>query len=113
MIAELEHGVEEQGMKWDDYLSSLKKTKDELKLEFVPQAIRRIQTAIFIKHLARKQNIVVSDEELDQEVDRILSQLRPNDTETRERISSASIATTCRPAPQPQDHYLAKGTVIS
>lgn len=89
MMAELEHGVEEQGMKWDDYLSSLKKTKDELKLEFVPQAIRRIQTAVLIKQFAKQQKISASEEEIDTEVDRILDQLRPDDTETRERVSSA------------------------
>lgn len=88
MIAELEHGVEEQGMKWDEYLSSLKKTKDELKLDFVPQAIRRIQTAVLVKHLAKKQEITATDEEVDAEVDRILDQLKPNDTETRERVTS-------------------------
>lgn len=88
MMAELEHGVEEQGMKWDEYLSSLKKTKDELKLEFVPQAIRRIQTAVLIKNIAKQEKTTASDDEVDQEVDKILAQLRADDTETRERVTS-------------------------
>ena len=88
MIAELEHGVEEQGMKWDDYLSSLKKTRDELKLEFVPQALRRIQTAVLIKQFAKKQEITTNEEDIDKEVDRILEQLRKDDVETRERVAS-------------------------
>jgi len=89
MVHELEHGVEEQGMKWQDYLSSIKKTADEIKLGFVPQALRRIQTAVLIKQLAKKENITVSDEETDAEVDRILNSLRPEDKETRERVASA------------------------
>lgn len=88
MLSELAHGVEEQGMKWEEYLSSIKKTKDELKLEFVPQAVRRIKTAVLIKQFARREKIKVGEEELDREVDRILSSLRADDKETRERVAS-------------------------
>ena len=88
MIHELEHGVEEQGMKWPDYLSSIKKTGDELKLDFAPQAIRRIKTAVLIKALANRESINVSDEDLDKEVDRVLTGLRADDKETRERVAS-------------------------
>jgi len=88
MIHELQHGVEEQGMKWPDYLSSIKKTPDDLKLDFIPQALRRIKTAVLIKELAKKENIKPTDEEIDAEVDRILTQVPPKDSETRERVSS-------------------------
>ncbi|MDP3794126.1 MAG: trigger factor [Candidatus Uhrbacteria bacterium] len=89
MLAELQQGIEEQGAKWQDYLSSIKKTMDELKIEFVPQAMRRIKAAIFIKALAKKENITTSEEEADKEVDRILTHIKPEDKETRERVSSA------------------------
>ena len=88
MLHELEHGVEEQGMKWPDYLSSIKKTSDELKLEFIPQALRRIKAAILIKNLAKKENITVTEQELDDETDRILNSLKPEDQETREHVAS-------------------------
>lgn len=88
MLSELEHGVEEQGMSWPDYLSSIKKTADQLKMDFMPQAVRRIKTAVLIKAYAKKENIIPSEQEVDQEIDKILEQLRPEDTESRERISS-------------------------
>lgn len=88
MLVELEQGVEEQGMKWPDYLSSLKKTADQLKLDFTPQAIRRIKTAVLIKTLAQQEKISVTEDELDAEVDRILTSLRPEDKQTRERVAS-------------------------
>jgi len=88
MMHELEHGVEEQGMKMADYLSSIKKTSDELKLELVPQASRRVKTAVLIKALAKKEDIKVDDKELDDEVDRVLASLKPDDKETRERVVS-------------------------
>ncbi len=88
MMAEIQQGVEEQGMKWDDYLSSLKKTSDALRMEFLPQALRRIKTAILIKQLAKKENITVTEDEVDAEVDRILEGIRAEDQETRERVAS-------------------------
>lgn len=88
MLAEMRHGTEEQGMKWEDYLSSIKKTQDDLRLELIPQAIKRIKTAVLIKHLAKNNQIEVSSEEIDAEIDRILSSLRPDDKDTREHIAS-------------------------
>ncbi len=88
MIHELEEGMEEQGMEWKDYLASIKKTPDELKLQFAPQALRRIQTAVLIKQLAAKEHITVADEELDKEIDQILSGIKTGDAETRERVAS-------------------------
>ncbi|HEU0051308.1 MAG TPA: trigger factor [Patescibacteria group bacterium] len=88
MVHELEHGVEDQGMKWEEYLSSIKKTPDELKLDFAQPAIRRIQTAVLIKEIAKRENISVTNEELDKEIDRILSGVRESDKETRERVAS-------------------------
>ncbi len=88
MMNELQQGVEEQGMKWEDYLSNLKKTADALKLDFVPQALRRIKTAVLIKSFAKQQNIQVEQKELDEEQDRILSGIKPTDHETRAQVSS-------------------------
>lgn len=88
MLHELEHSVEERGMKWPDYLASIKKSADGLKLEFAPQAIRRIKAATLIKDIAKRENIKVTDHELDREIDRILAGLKPDDRETRDRVST-------------------------
>lgn len=88
MMDELQHGVEEQGMKWEDYLSSIKKTRDELRLDMTTQAIRRIKTAVLVKAFAKQQQVAISEDELDKETDDILMRIRENDKETRERIAS-------------------------
>jgi trigger factor len=88
MQHELQHGIEDQGMKWEDYLSSIKKTEAELKLDFVKQAIRRIQTAVLIKAFAKQQDIDVADEEVDAEIDRILENLPAGQEETRQHVTS-------------------------
>ncbi len=88
MLEELQHGAEEQGMKWEDYLTSIKKTKDQLRLDMAPQAIRRVKTAVLIKALAKEQKVTVSEAELDQETDEILTHVPSKDQETRTRIVS-------------------------
>lgn len=88
MLHELERSVEERGMRMEDYLASIKKTRDEMKLEFAPQAMRRIRAATLIKHVAKAEGIKISDEEADAEVDRILAGIPGTDKETRDRVSS-------------------------
>lgn len=88
MMQELEHAIEEQGGNMKDYLSSIKKTESELKLDFVTRALERINTAVLIKEVGKKENISVSDDEVDTEIDRILATVKPTDTETRERVIS-------------------------
>ncbi len=88
MYAELEHNAEERGMRMADYLSSIKKSADEIKMDFIPQAILRIQTAVVIKEVAKRENINIDDAEIEAEQDRILDSLPKNDTEARARIAS-------------------------
>lgn len=88
MMEELQHGVEDQGMKWEDYLTSLKKSMDELRLEMTAQAIRRVKTAVLVKAFAKEQKIVISEEDLDKETDEILARVRPEDHEAKARVAS-------------------------
>ncbi len=86
MFGELSADIENRGGRIEDYLSSMKKTADQIKLDMIPQAISRIQTALFIREIAKKNNIEVKQEELDAEIDRLIS-IAP-DKETKERVSS-------------------------
>ncbi len=88
MIGELQQGIDQQGMKWEDYLSNIKKTADDLKIEFAPQAVRRIKSAVLIKAFAKEAGVEVKDEEVDEEIDAILNSLRNGDNETRARVTS-------------------------
>lgn len=75
MINELKASVEgvaqENGLKFDDYLQSIKKTEDDFKKEFRPQAEERIKTALAIRAIAKQENIAVSDDEIKQETDKL------------------------------------------
>lgn len=68
MLHELEGEVTEQGMKFEDYLSSLKRSKEELEKEFRPRAEKRIKTALALREIGDLENITVEDKEVDDEI---------------------------------------------
>ena len=86
MFEEMRNSVEERGGRMEDYLSSLKKTPDQLRLDMVPRAIERVKTALYIRDAGKRHGVEVPDADVDAEIDRILDNVQ--DKETRERVSS-------------------------
>jgi len=78
MLEELKHGVAERRVEFADYLQNINKTVDDLKLEFVPQAIKRIKTALVIRAVAEADKVEVSDAEILEETTRHLNSSADN-----------------------------------
>ncbi len=68
MLEELEHNVGQQGLKFDDYLTQLKKTREQLLLDFVPLAIKRVKSALIVRQIGLREKIEVSDQEVEDEL---------------------------------------------
>ena len=75
MLGELKTSVENMRMKWKDYMSQIKKTEDDLRKEWQEDAIRRIRYGLILRALGDRENIQVSAEEVDTDVEKILKQL--------------------------------------
>ena len=73
MIHELEDNVIRQGMKFDDYLSNVKKTETDLRLDFAIDAIKRVKTGLAIRALAEKENVTAEEKEINDEIERALA----------------------------------------
>lgn len=86
MIRELQHRVEEQGMDFEKYVQSLKKTLSQIKLDFTPQALMRIKVAIAMREIAKNEKIEVTEQELDTELDEVAA--RHEDPESKKQIYS-------------------------
>ncbi|MFA5358606.1 MAG: trigger factor [Patescibacteria group bacterium] len=71
MIHELEHSIEHQGLKFEDYLKHLKKTEQELEKEILPEAKKRVQTALIARKVADQNKLWATDEEIDKELEEI------------------------------------------
>lgn len=87
MVDELERSVTERGMDFETYLSSIKKTRSQVLLDFAPDAVKRVKTMLLIRAVAKQENVVVSDDELKKETEVVLAHYA-KDTEMQERIRS-------------------------
>jgi trigger factor len=87
MIIELQAGIKERGIEWEEYIAKAKKSETEMKLDFAPQAIDRIKAALTVRAIAAQNNIDVSDAEVAAEVEREMN-LYTNDAKTQEEIRS-------------------------
>ncbi len=85
MLDELKHGVADQGATWPDYLLNIKKTEEDLKMEFVPQAVKRVKTAVLIREIGEKEKVEVSDEELLGEIGNLINRYA-NNPEAQQQI---------------------------
>ncbi|HEX9664379.1 MAG TPA: trigger factor [Patescibacteria group bacterium] len=68
MVHELKGNIEAQGLKWDDYLNSLKKKEEDLKLELTPGAIKRVKVSLMTHQIARDQKIEADSAEVEAEI---------------------------------------------
>ncbi|NTW22611.1 trigger factor [Candidatus Falkowbacteria bacterium] len=87
MMHELEHDVEHQGANFDDYLSSLKKSRAQIMLDMTPDAVKRVKSSLIIRQIAIDEKVTVEKEEIEEEIRHILSHY-PNNPEVAERINS-------------------------
>jgi len=78
MLSELEQSVIRQGGKFEDYLAHIKKTKDELMLEMLPNAIKRVKSALVIREIAVAEKIQVTHEDIHEKIDELEKQYANN-----------------------------------
>lgn len=79
MIAELEADVAHQGAKFEDYLGHIKKTREQLVLDLLPNAIKRVKTSLLIREIANVEKIDVKDSEIQKEIMAIEAQYKDDD----------------------------------
>ena len=73
MAREMKHNFEEQGLNFDDYLSSIKKSGDELKKDLKVPAELRVKTSMIFPEISKREEISVSDEELEKKANELVS----------------------------------------
>jgi trigger factor len=78
MLMELEQSVVRQGGKFEDYLSHLKKTKDQLILELMPNAIKRVKSALVIRELAIVEKINPTEKDIEEKISELKKQYAGN-----------------------------------
>ncbi len=68
MAHELQHAIEQDGGKFEDYLKSIKKTREELMHEFTPKAEQRVKVALLLRTIADANNLLATAAEVEGEI---------------------------------------------
>lgn len=73
ILQEMEQSAKEYGLLFAQYLSHLKKTKEQLREELRPQAQERVKIALVLAEIAKAENVSVSEEEVKTRIEKILT----------------------------------------
>ena len=87
MMSELEYNVKNQGGKFEDYLTHLGKTRDQIMLDLTPDAVKRVKVSLIVRQVAQIEKIEVSHEEVHKVIEDIEKQYKGNQ-EVLERVNS-------------------------
>jgi trigger factor len=68
MFYELKHDLDERGISMEQYLMDIKKTEDQIFTDFQLGAEKRAKAALISRQISKDNNMIVSKEELDQEI---------------------------------------------
>ncbi|MDD5416132.1 MAG: trigger factor [Candidatus Daviesbacteria bacterium] len=71
MLVSLQRRVADMGLLLEDYLKGQGKTLEQLKTEWRVQAEKNVRMELGLADIARQENVVISDEELKAEIDKI------------------------------------------
>jgi len=85
MMGQFRHDIEQMGMKLADYLVAIKKTEEDLRKEWLPDAEKRSKVQIALAKIASEEKLEVSKEELEKEVKHFLEHYKDIPKERAER----------------------------
>ncbi|MBI4038098.1 hypothetical protein HY387_00385 [Candidatus Daviesbacteria bacterium] len=71
MLVSLQRRVSDTGLLMEDYLRSQGKTLEQLRREWKPQAEKNVRMELGLAEIARMENVTISDQELQAEIDKI------------------------------------------
>lgn len=95
MFYELQRDLDRNGVSISDYMQSIKKTEEELFEDFKQRAIKRAQASLISRVIAKEQNITISDEELQKEIDMMKEAYKDN-AEAQENLKKPEVHDTIR-----------------
>lgn len=90
MLGELQDSVTAMGLRFDDYLAQVKKTKHESREGLRPQALARIRAGLTLRAIAKAEDIRTTDAEIAAELQETLKDL-PNPKDAKRRFEREAL----------------------
>ena len=91
MLEDFEQRLSYQGLKMEQYLQFTQQTREDMMESVKPEAIRRIQSSLVVEAVAKAEKIEASDEELNEELERIASMYQLEVDKFRELVGDKEI----------------------
>ncbi len=73
MIQEFEGRISQQGLTLEQYMKFSGATVERMKEQMRPEAVQRIQSSLVLEKIAKTENIVVSEEEINEQIEKMAS----------------------------------------
>ena len=90
MFAQMQEDIERANLKMEDYLAHIKKTKEDLKKEWIPAAEKRAKLQLILNEIAKKENITPDEKLVEEQTKELLERFKDADPE-RVRLYVASV----------------------
>jgi len=87
---EFKHSISKMGLDFEEYLSKIKKTKEELREGWREQARDRVEISLLLSAVAEKEEIRPEDREVEEEANKALKQFS-NVEEAKKSINSSRL----------------------
>jgi trigger factor len=85
LLHRFEHNLTYQGLTLDKFLEYSQKTEEQVLEDFRPEAIKRVKTDLILNSIAKQENMVVSNEELDQKMQELAAMYEQKNPEKLKR----------------------------
>lgn len=73
MLAQFKDDVAKSGISYEDYLKHIKKTEDDLKLDWKDASVKRAKSQVVLNTIAKEESIAPKEEEIKKEMENILA----------------------------------------
>jgi len=92
ILYRMESDITAIGLKFEDYLKQLNKTKEDLRKEFKTDGEKKVKLALILNEVAKVEKITADQEQIEKEVAAILAQYKNADPE-RARMHTENVLT--------------------
>lgn len=92
ILYRMESDITQMGLKFEDYLTHLKKSKEDLRKDFRVDADKKAKLALILNEISKVEKITASDEQVANEVAHILEHYKDADPE-RARMHAENVLT--------------------
>ena len=71
MLEDFANRISQQGLSMEQYMQFSGATTEQMQEQMRPEALKRIQSTLVLEEIAKKEDIQVSEEDIDNELDRM------------------------------------------